>query len=270
METFCRTTPSRPLDTARAQAEWTLQLTWSANEAVLEVLSGLDGGCTLTRRRDHRKPAESRSCRRYPRLSHQCTGAHHRSPRTTRSSTRWLANGMITAEEAQTSPERNKILRSLGSLRGYQAGYVDSLESTQPAATLVLEAGDAVLLVSDGVWGEVSDDHIGVMAERHADDPQALAEALVDEAVQMGAPRQRHRARCQESPLEYASSIRLRTYAYLFKWYQRLPTPSLSSLTGTSHCGSGWSKRRGRVSRKRKRVPDWWALGGLEPTTNRL
>ena len=186
VETFCRETPSRPLDTAQAQVEWTLQLVWRANEAVLEVLSGQDGGCTLTG---------------IVIIGAQLSLAHVGDTRAYKINRQnlvpltkdhslvnaLLANGVITQEEAQTSPDRNKILRSLGSVRRYQEGYVDSLEPTQSAQTLTLAAGDTVLLVSDGVWGEVSEKQIQAAAERQVD-PQALAEALVDAALQAGAP----------------------------------------------------------------------------------
>ena len=185
-ETFCRETPSRPLDTAQAQVAWTLQLAWRANEAVLDVLSGQEGGCTFTGIviiGDRLSLAHVGDTRAYK------VDAQNLVPLTKDHSlvNALLANGVITAEEARTSPDRNKILRSLGSVRRYQEGYVDSLEPLQSAQTMTLEAGDTVLLLSDGVWGEVSQKQIRAMAEQHAD-PQALAEALVDEALQAGAP----------------------------------------------------------------------------------
>ena len=187
VETFCRDTPSRPLDTAQAQAEWTLHLAWRANEAVLEVLSGHDGGCTLTgvviigNRLSLAHVGDTRA--------HEVS-AQGLVPLTKDHSlvNALLANGMITAEEAQTSPDRNKILRSLGSVRRVQAGYIDGLESVRSAQTMALTAGDTIVLVSDGVWGEVDDARVQTLTEHHADDPQALAEALVDEALHAGAP----------------------------------------------------------------------------------
>ena len=187
VETFCRDTPSRPLDTAQAQAEWTLHLAWRANEAVLEVLSGQDGGCTLTGvviMGNRLSLAHVGDTRAY------LANARGLAPLTKDHSlvNALLANGMITAEEAQTSPDRNKILRSLGSVRRVQAGYVDGLEPVRAAQTMALAAGDAVVLVSDGVWGEVDDARIRTLAENHADDAQALAEALVGGALHAGAP----------------------------------------------------------------------------------
>ena len=187
VETFCRDTPSRPLDTAQAQAEWTLHLAWRANEAVLEVLSGEDGGCTLTgvvMMGNRLSLAHVGDTRAY------LASGQGLAPLTKDHSlvNALLANGMITAEEAQTSPDRNKILRSLGSVRRYQVGYIDGLEPVHSAQTMTLAAGDTLILVSDGVWGEVDDARLRILVEHHADDSQALAEALVDEALQAGAP----------------------------------------------------------------------------------
>ena len=187
VETFCRDTPSRPLDTAQAQAEWTLHLAWRANEAVLEVLSGQDGGCTLTgvvMMGNRLSLAHVGDTRAY------LASGQGLAPLTKDHSlvNALLANGMITAEEAQTSPDRNKILRSLGSVRRVQAGYIDGLEPVHSARTMTLAAGDTLILMSDGVWGEVDDARLRILVEHHADDSQALAEALVDEALQAGAP----------------------------------------------------------------------------------
>lgn len=184
--TFCGETPSRPLDTAQAQAEWTLHLAWRANEAVLEVLSGQEGGCTLTGVviiGDRLSLAHVGDTRAY------LFSAQSLAPLTKDHSlaNALIANGVITEQEARTSPDRNKILRSLGSVRRHQEGYVDGLTPARPAQTLTLAAGDVVLLVSDGVWGEVSDERVRVALAQH-DDPQALAEALVDDALQAGAP----------------------------------------------------------------------------------
>ena len=186
VETFCGETPSRPLDTAQAQAEWASQLVWRANEAVLEVLSGQEGGCTLTGVviiGDRLSLAHVGDTRAY------LFSAQSLAPLTKDHSlvSALVANGVLTEQEARTSPDRNKILRSLGSVRRQQEGYVDSLMLAWSAQTLTLAAGDVVLLVSDGVWGEVSDEQVRVALEQH-DDPQALAEALVDEALQAGAP----------------------------------------------------------------------------------
>jgi serine/threonine protein phosphatase PrpC len=92
-----------------------------------------------------------------------------------------VASGQMTPEEAQDSPERNKVLRSLGSLRVPQANYVQTLDEP-----LDLAVGDRVLLVSDGVWGEVPDSVLTPLLETLP--LQALVDRLIALALEAGAP----------------------------------------------------------------------------------
>jgi serine/threonine protein phosphatase PrpC len=69
---------------------------------------------------------------------------------------RWLAralvaSGQLDAAEAATSPDRNQLLRSLGSLRSRRPDYFGELSSPEGRSAL-LAVGATVLLVSDGVW----------------------------------------------------------------------------------------------------------------------
>ena len=63
-----------------------------------------------------------------------------------------VAKGRITAEQALVHPNRNILLTSLG---GEDTPKVDYAESTD------LQAGDAFVLCSDGLWGYFSDAEIG-------------------------------------------------------------------------------------------------------------
>jgi protein phosphatase len=99
-----------------------------------------------------------------------------------------IASGMITAEEAQHHPDRNKVLRSLGNLRQPQDNYVDTLEATMGSPSTALNLGEILLLVSDGVWGEVDDKDIAAMVAASPDNLQKIAEALVQAAIDAGAP----------------------------------------------------------------------------------
>jgi PPM family protein phosphatase len=67
-----------------------------------------------------------------------------------------VANGEITEEESLTDPERNVLLKSLGSKKSLSDGYVQNLTRTIDAPSMVLENGDILLLCSDGVWDLVS------------------------------------------------------------------------------------------------------------------
>ena len=183
---FVQTTPdgaeTEPMDVV----EWTERLAWEANAAVLTALEGRNGGCTFTgivAQADRVTLAHVGDSRAYlvndggiERLTrdHSLVGA-------------LLANGEITEEEARRSPDRGKILRSLGSLRTYQQHYVDRLTATRDRATLALRPGDTIVLCTDGVCGEVDDDRIAaIVAEARG--PREIAAALIRAALDAGAP----------------------------------------------------------------------------------
>lgn len=113
-----------------------------------------------------------------------------------------VASGVITAEEAKGHPDSNKVLRSLGSQRELPPGYVDGLKAAFGAPGLRLEVGDWLVLCSDGVWGTVEDREIQV-ALSEALDAQNAARALVDRALQGGAPDNATAvvARCVQRPV---------------------------------------------------------------------
>jgi PPM family protein phosphatase len=85
-----------------------------------------------------------------------------------------LEEGAITAEEAATHPRRHVILYSLGSVRDPQ---IDLYE-------LTLEAGDQLLLCSDGLTGHVEDDELAVILGEQ--DPDEASAALVRLANERG------------------------------------------------------------------------------------
>ena len=84
--------------------------------------------------------------------------------------------GQITAREARVSPFRNLLTRSLGNNPRVE---IDLYRGVQ------LEAGDALVLVSDGVTGYLEEDDFSVIL-RAASDAQEAAERLVREAVERG------------------------------------------------------------------------------------
>jgi serine/threonine protein phosphatase PrpC len=80
----------------------------------------------------------------------------------------------ITPEEAEVHPRRNALLRSIG----VDPGVEVDVRQVQ------IEAGDRLLLCSDGLWGEVDDQTIaGVLA---SEDPQQGVRRLVELANQAG------------------------------------------------------------------------------------
>lgn len=156
-------------------------MVWDANSAVLDAMQGRDGGCTISAvevqgdRVQLGHVGDSRAYFYRGSELEQISKDHSYVAAM-------VASGQMTAEEALSSPDRNKVLRSLGSVRQPQVNYVHTLPEP-----LTMHLGDRVLLVSDGVWGEVPDsilkDLLG--GERNL---QAVTDKLIDLALQAGAP----------------------------------------------------------------------------------
>ncbi|MDT8306839.1 MAG: Stp1/IreP family PP2C-type Ser/Thr phosphatase [Anaerolineae bacterium] len=85
-----------------------------------------------------------------------------------------VEEGAITEEEAATHPRRHVILYSLGSVRDPQ---VDIYE-------LTLNAGDQILLCSDGLTAHVEDDELAAILGEQ--DPEEASAALVQLANERG------------------------------------------------------------------------------------
>lgn len=85
--------------------------------------------------------------------------------------------GLITAADAVCHPERNVLSICVGS--------VALAESDIGHAVHPLEPGDRVLLCSDGLTGEVSDDTIAALLQINGDDEAAVAE-LIESARDAG------------------------------------------------------------------------------------
>lgn len=154
---------------------------WQANSAVLNALQGQEGGCAFSGvliRGDSLTLGHVGDTRTY-----LARGGQVRQLSQDHSLVAALvASGQISEQEAETHPDRNVILRSLGSLRQPQERYVQTLE--EPLALLT---GDRVLLVSDGVWGQLS---AARLEERLTapGDPQSVVDALIGDALAAGAP----------------------------------------------------------------------------------
>ncbi|WP_309571440.1 protein phosphatase 2C domain-containing protein [Deinococcus sp.] len=156
------------------------EMVWDANAAVLAAMAGRDGGCTFSGvevRGPHLQLGHVGDTRAYVRQG----GKVRQLSRDHSYVAAMVASGQMTPEQALTSPERNKVLRSLGSLRVPQENYVQTLD--QP---LELGVGDRVLLVSDGVWGEVPDEVLAPLLDTLPLQP--LVDRLIALALEAGAP----------------------------------------------------------------------------------
>lgn len=87
-----------------------------------------------------------------------------------------LRRGLISAEEAETHPRRNEILRSVGVLPGVEVEI----------ASVEVEPGDCIVLCSDGLSGVVRDEEIARVVEAEA--PGEAGETLVRLANERGGP----------------------------------------------------------------------------------
>jgi serine/threonine protein phosphatase PrpC len=91
--------------------------------------------------------------------------------------TELVKQGRISEEEAIAHPQRNVVTRVLGTQPTVEADFYE--EGIQP--------GDTVILCSDGLWGEVSDEEMAQMATQPLD-PKEMASELVALANQRGGP----------------------------------------------------------------------------------
>lgn len=68
-----------------------------------------------------------------------------------------VASGEITPKESLEHPERNVLIKSLGSKRPHMEGYIQTMAHWGDLASMELRDEDVLLLCSDGVWDLVSD-----------------------------------------------------------------------------------------------------------------
>jgi PPM family protein phosphatase len=86
-----------------------------------------------------------------------------------------VRNGRMTPEEARTSKLQNVLLRGLG---------IDATVEVDVNEELVME-GDTILLCSDGLTRDLSDDQIAAVL-RENEDSQEAADRLIELAKQAG------------------------------------------------------------------------------------
>jgi len=87
-----------------------------------------------------------------------------------------VVSGLMSDDDARTSPFRNLLTRALGSTPRVEVDLFWGLR---------LEVGDALILVSDGVTGYL-DEHDFSSVMREAATAQEAAERIVEQAVQRG------------------------------------------------------------------------------------
>ena len=97
-----------------------------------------------------------------------------------------LASGQITYQESQVHPERNVLVRSLGSKRRLSDRYVQDLSVFGANLSLPLKDGDILVLCSDGVWDLVPADEL---AENFRSDRtiNSAVELTIEQVLARGA-----------------------------------------------------------------------------------
>ena len=94
--------------------------------------------------------------------------------------------GEIPLEDVRKHPERSRVTRSLGEKRPMPDYLVDTLEQVTGKPTMELEAGDTLLLCSDGVWEPLSDEELVSYVASYKSDLNAAAEAIVKATLARG------------------------------------------------------------------------------------
>ena len=162
------------------------EMVWDANAAVIAAMDGKDGGCTISAveiRGTQLQLGHVGDTRAYLRSGGPNSGGTVTQLSKDHSYVAaMVASGQMTPDEAQNSPDRNKVLRSLGSLRVPQDNYVQTLDTP-----LELKLGDRILLVSDGVWGEVAPPELEHLLLTESD-LHTLVNTLLERSLAAGAP----------------------------------------------------------------------------------
>ena len=91
---------------------------------------------------------------------------------------RLFENGVISAEEAEVHPQRHILTAALGT--------GPEIPPDAPEHPILMEAGDSLLLCSDGLWGLLADAEILQVVSSHA--PAEACNELIAMAKQRGGP----------------------------------------------------------------------------------
>lgn len=99
--------------------------------------------------------------------------------------------GLLTPEEARSHPMRSRLTSSLGG--GVQEKrlvleprWSDEVDSHNQPSILSTTPGDLILLCSDGLCGEVSEEDLIDWAQEHGQDPETLTRRCIEGALEAG------------------------------------------------------------------------------------
>ena len=165
----------------------TIELAWKANKAVLNSLNGKSGGCTFSgvfiydNKLFMAHVGDTRIYLYKDKMLERLTNDHSLVETL-------ILGGIMTREEALNSPDKNKLLRSMGSLFERQENYIDGLFQKFGKHSIQLVKGDLILIVTDGVWGELADDELYSIASSLTNRPDDLVNDLISIVLKRGAP----------------------------------------------------------------------------------
>jgi serine/threonine protein phosphatase PrpC len=109
------------------------------------------------------------------------------TPSTTGNIQTAVNNGEITEEESRNHPDRNVLLRSLGSKTSLSPGFVQNLTVTTKNLVLSLESQDILLLCSDGVWDLVRDEELQAIFSSPLSSLQDGVDTTIQKVLDAGA-----------------------------------------------------------------------------------
>ena len=91
---------------------------------------------------------------------------------------RWIQNGVISAEEAETHPQRHVLTAALG--------VAEAIQPECSSEPLHVQRGDVLMLCTDGLWGPLKEDEIQQTLSTCS--PADACGILCDLAKQRGGP----------------------------------------------------------------------------------
>lgn len=97
-----------------------------------------------------------------------------------------VASGQITYEQSLEHPDRNVLLKSIGSKKKLADGYVQQLDRTCQDLSMILEDRDILLLCSDGVWDLVYQPEMADIFSQSSS-LQSAVDETIDQVLKRGA-----------------------------------------------------------------------------------
>lgn len=99
-----------------------------------------------------------------------------------------VASGQITPSESLEHPDRNVLIKSIGTKRRLSDGYVQNLKQTTPELSMQLAHQDILLLCSDGVWDVVSKNELEeIFTIDHDQNLQTSVNLTINKVLERGA-----------------------------------------------------------------------------------